>query len=59
MARVWNNQGGAHLQNQDYSITEKSTCLVQNKKGGHKNPNNSRNYRDEIELYTGIRKKHT
>ena len=37
----------------------KSKRVVQNKKNSHKNPSNSQNYHDEIELYEGISKRNT
>ena len=42
-----NIQGVAHLQNQNYLVTESLNLVVQNEKNGHKNPNNSHNYHDE------------
>ena len=33
--------------------------VIQNKNNGHKNPNDSHDYHDEIELYQGISKRNT
>ena len=33
--------------------------VIKNKNNGHKNPNNSQNHRDEIELNQGISKEET
>ena len=37
----------------------KPKCVVQNKNNGHKNPNDSYNHHNEIELYQGISKRNT
>ena len=58
MSRGGNVQGGAHLHDQNYLVQKrKSKNIVQNKKNGHKNPNNSHNDRDEIEIYQEINKR--
>ena len=33
--------------------------VVQNKENGNENPNNNRNYHDEMKLYQGISKRNT
>ena len=40
-------------------LSQKSKHVVQKNKNGHRNPNNSHKYRDEIELYQGINKRNT
>ena len=38
-------------------LSQKSKHAIQKKKNGHKNPNDSHKYRDEIELYQGYSKR--
>ena len=53
ICRVGNIQECTHLQNQNYLVQN----VVQNKKNGHKSPNNSHRYYDEMKLFKGISKR--